>query len=453
MGIYDINPLLDMLKEKAKEKPEKYNIFICGPSYGDSSKKPNNKLRVYAYGGVLCELPTDRTGSNGKITPPAKKYSPLLENLNGLRGNGEREKFLEANLDCLMDAMEHRFTSTKDKSPEERNQQTIIARTHTDFSQHDGTVVCDFQFAVPREYGCEGKKLPIFDLVTFSMNKKTGGGVFTLVEYKCSAKACEGEEGESGLRDHAADMLNCMKKPAASDWCKKELLRRLGYMRDYGLLQHWPKELELEHLSSGNIKLQAAFLFTPGDRLQSQEDAAALCSEYIPEADLGEFSYCFAKGLESVNLSDMRFWKTFPNNRYCSGGTKAMWEYLELPAGSDGPGELLVEQCVTAKMREYDGTVFLCCAPGDQERIETFTRSAQAAGKEAIFVQHTQQEYLNDYLSACSTGERHLVIYSRRRGNGPSPHMSAFLGFWLERDVDIWDLRDIDNALKAGERP
>lgn len=132
-----------------------------------------------------------------------------------------------------------------------------------------------------------------------------------------------------------------------------------------------------------------------------------------------------------------------------------MWEYLELPAGSDGQqvGEALVEQCVTAKMREYAGTVFLCCAPGDQERIETFTRSAQAAGKEVIFVQHTQQEYLNDYLSACSAGERHLVIYSRRRGNGPSPHMSAFLDFWLERDVDIWDLRDIDNALKAEERP
>lgn len=132
-----------------------------------------------------------------------------------------------------------------------------------------------------------------------------------------------------------------------------------------------------------------------------------------------------------------------------------MWVYLEPPADGDVQqlGEALVEQLATAKMREYDGTVFLCCSPADKERIDTFTRSAKAAGKEAIFVQHTQQEYLNDYLSACSAGARHLVIYSRRRGNGPSPHMSAFLDFWLERDVDIWDLRDIDNALKAGEQP
>ena len=132
-----------------------------------------------------------------------------------------------------------------------------------------------------------------------------------------------------------------------------------------------------------------------------------------------------------------------------------MWKYLEPPADGDGQqlGEALVEQLVTAKMREYDGTVFLCCAPGDQERIETFTRSAQAAGKRAVFVHHKQREALDDDLAACPAGERHVLFYSRRRSNGPSPHMSAFMDFWLERDVDIWDLRDIDNALKAGERP
>lgn len=127
-----------------------------------------------------------------------------------------------------------------------------------------------------------------------------------------------------------------------------------------------------------------------------------------------------------------------------------MWEYLKLPPGGDPQsGELLVEQCVTAKMAEYGGTVFLCCAPGDRERMESFTRSAQAAGKEAVFVHHKRQESLGDY--PCPAGERHALFYSRRRGNGPSPHMSAFLDFWLERGVDIWDLRDIDAALQAGK--
>ena len=132
-----------------------------------------------------------------------------------------------------------------------------------------------------------------------------------------------------------------------------------------------------------------------------------------------------------------------------------MWEYMELPInkGDLQLEEQLVERCATAKMREYDGTVFICCAPGDKERIDTFTRSARAAGKKIVFVHHKQQESLGDYLAACPAGERHAMFYSRRRGNGPSPHMSAFMDFWLERDVVIWDLRDIDNALKAGERP
>lgn len=38
------------------------------------------------------------------------------------------------------------------------------------------------------------------------------------------------------------------------------------------------------------------------------------------------------------------------------------------------------------------------------------------------------------------------MFYSCKRSNGSSPHMSVFLDFWLERGVDIWDLRDIDAA-------
>lgn len=314
MGTYDVNPLLDTLKEKDNEEREKHNIFICGPSYRES------RLRVYAYGGVLCKLPAKaKTGKQSEIellSSDYQKYFPenpsLFVSMQGLKDNEAKYAFLGKHLNDLLSSMEN-WSKSGTNEDKERSQQTTISRAHTDFDQHDGTVVCDFQFAVPREYGYEGKKLPIFDLVTFSMNQKTGGGVFTLVEYKCNAKACEGEEGESGLKDHAADMLNCMNKPAASDWCKRELLRRLGYMRDYGLLQHWPKELDLEHLSSRNIELQAGFLFTPGAGLKNCYDAAELCKKHIPKdiRDDSRFFYCFAGSPETVVLSDMKSWKEF----------------------------------------------------------------------------------------------------------------------------------------------
>lgn len=151
-----------------------------------------------------------------------------------------------------------------------------------------------------------------------------------------------------------------------------------------------------------------------------------------------------------------------------------MWEYIELPLDNTNPcqGEEFVERCLTAKILEYDGTIFLCCSPWDKERIDTFTRLAQAAGRQirdarrfcadvnpqvlakdqgkmAIFVHHSQWGYLSEYLAACPVEERHLMLYSRRFGNGPSPHMSAFMDFWIEKDVDILDLNNIDRAMKS----
>lgn len=64
-----------------------------------------------------------------------------------------------------------------------------------------------------------------------------------------------------------------------------------------------------------------------------------------------------------------------------------MWEYMELSVneGDLQLREQLVERCVTAKIQEYGGTIFFCCSLWDKERIETFTRSAQATGEESGF--------------------------------------------------------------------
>ena len=54
------------------------------------------------------------------------------------------------------------------------------------------------------------------------------------------------------------------------------------------------------------------------------------------------------------------------------------------------------------------------------------------------------QQYLGEYLDACPAGVRHLLLYSRRKGNGASLRMSLFMDFWMERGVDILDLYHID---------
>ena len=146
-----------------------------------------------------------------------------------------------------------------------------------------------------------------------------------------------------------------------------------------------------------------------------------------------------------------------------------MWDYVKMPQEINDPEERekFIEQFAIEKMREYDGTAFISMARWDKERRLTFRRAAEKLGLSArdgraecaawyaedlakrprrniLFVEHTMQRYLGEYLDACPAGARHLLLYSRRRGNGPSPYMSAFMDFWLERGVDIWDFRDVD---------
>ena len=144
-----------------------------------------------------------------------------------------------------------------------------------------------------------------------------------------------------------------------------------------------------------------------------------------------------------------------------------MWEYVELPEESSEPEqrEEFVQQFAEEKMREYDGTVFFCISRADRERRLTFRQAAQAvgysardgraectawsaqtlaerAGRNILFVDPAMQSYLGKYLDVCPAGVRHVLIYCRRKGNGPSPRISAFMDFWAEWGVDIWDLND-----------
>ncbi|MCI8849658.1 MAG: hypothetical protein HFF86_10365 [Oscillibacter sp.] len=297
MEKYDIASLLKALNVKQ-------DIFICGPSY---SKKTT--LRVYAYCGILCGLPTN---PQGKISLPDEQYlpsnSPLRAVFNGLQSNEEREEFLQKHLDELLLFMEKRSFAVSGDC-DERSQQTTISRGHTDFQRHNGTVVCDFQSSIPTAWLPAGMSRPAFDMVTFSMDE-TGHGFFTLVELKCNESSCTGDRG---LEKHAKDMLACVQSPSTSHFYKKELLRRLGYMCEYGLLQNCPTGLE--HLRPEELNLQAAFLFTSGKGLESCEKAAALCKEYIPEEDLDKFRYCFAGSPQAVDLSHMESWNTFSSHQ------------------------------------------------------------------------------------------------------------------------------------------
>ncbi len=109
-----------------------------------------------------------------------------------------------------------------------------------------------------------------------------------------------------------------------------------------------------------------------------------------------------------------------------------MWTMAEMPQGSDGPGarEQWIRRFAEEQARAYSGTVFLCASRSDRERRDTFAQAAQAAGCTV--------------LEGRAAGARHLLLYTRRRGNGPSPRMSLFMEFWEAQGVDILDFGYVD---------
>ena len=142
-----------------------------------------------------------------------------------------------------------------------------------------------------------------------------------------------------------------------------------------------------------------------------------------------------------------------------------MWEAVQLPRETDAPEETerLIQQFAEEKMQEYDGNVFFCISRRDQERRLTLRQAAQACrlsardgramctafsaqklaerpGRDVLFVEPSMQQYLDEYLDACPAGRRYVLIYCRRKGNGPCLRTSIFMDFWWNRGVDIWDL-------------
>ena len=62
-----------------------------------------------------------------------------------------------------------------------------------------------------------------------------------------------------------------------------------------------------------------------------------------------------------------------------------MWEYIEPLIDNTNlwQGEASVEQCVTARLQEYDGTIFFCCSlrHGTDQHVYTGSSGRRAAGK------------------------------------------------------------------------
>lgn len=122
----------------------------------------------------------------------------------------------------------------------------------------------------------------------------------------------------------------------------------------------------------------------------------------------------------------------------------------------------LEEQLLTAKLWTCGGTVFWFCYRDDRRSIDLFHRVTQTVGRQgrdgrevcadvgakelaehfdtnALLVFPDMRDHLEQYLNACPSDARHLLVYSRRF-NGPTPINSVFMELWWKRDIEVWEL-------------
>ena len=112
-------------------------------------------------------------------------------------------------------------------------------------------------------------------------------------------------------------------------------------------------------------------------------------------------------------------------------------------------------------MGAVSGTVFLYCALRDEKSVSLFTDVAERTGRRVyrredcrnldpavladssdrkmIFAVPAMMDFLDGYLKACPTDQRHLLIHAREAQEAIRSMSFVFHDFWEERQVSIAD--------------
>lgn len=275
---------------KAEESP----IVVLGPQDGKTM------LRVYAYGGLIAHIVTDK----GKTHFADKNYSKYLSEkyltkdedkkyLEDMNEKYVRREVSEAGyssadyiaiceelherleeiigescdfylkpisysaeyIDLILKVTEKRFENKKGAILGERRIETAIVKRHMKKEPEASWCVVDMEYTVPKELSSSGKKFTP-DIVVFDIHEGFG-----LIELKYDNKSTD------NMGKHYEDFQNLIKDKEAVQKITEELERRSRYLRNYDLIDD-----TLYQSMQNSHKLWQGFLFVGGER----EDAVKL---------------------------------------------------------------------------------------------------------------------------------------------------------------------------------
>lgn len=298
--------ILEGIKKLELREP----VIVLGPKLGSAeSGKESTDLRVYAYGGLIGEIPTTnrlRDGSLGDKNYPKylsdnSEKSELKRMLEECQNQTREQKlkmlFSEEYLTLIIKACKGRFSPKKERSIE-----TELVKKY--LINSDIWIPIDIEFSVPKEWLDEELKGGKPDIIIY--DKRVNA--FRFIELKCNNK-CD----SNSLWKHYQDAMKIVNSSYRSE-IVNECFRKMGYLYEYGIISGEEWKAVLENTNRNEVQLQFGFFFVGGELNKYREDVEKQLSKTDKNC-----SFLYASKIDSDALKNcqMLTYDEFMENEYC----------------------------------------------------------------------------------------------------------------------------------------
>ena len=282
------------------EKP----IIVLAPKLGSSKPgEESKKLRVYAYGGLIGEIPTSQrqeASLAGKAylehLPENSKKKSRFEELLELSNSKPQKKeqvlhalFSDEYLDLAAEACRSKFTKEMGGS-KERVIETNLVKKY--LGNTDIWVPIDIEFLMPQAWLEDTEKRGKPDIILYDKRVST----FCLIELKYNNESCTGNNSLLNHYDNAMKIIHTSHRDKLVD----EYFRKMSYLYEYGIIngEAW-KEVS-ESPDRDKIDLKFGYFFIGGSLETYKEcvkeqlgDTDKNCSFlYSPDIDTDTLKNC-----------------------------------------------------------------------------------------------------------------------------------------------------------------
>lgn len=259
-------------KVDGKEEMEK-PIIVLAPKLGSSKpEKISKKLRVYAYGGLIGEIPTSQKQRASLVNKRYLKYLPensnkkseLEKRLSESKTNENAQVlhtlFSDDYLKLVIEACRNKFTN-KTRKLKERVIETQLVKKY--LGNTDIWVPIDIEFLVPKDWvdpgsGTENEKRkgkP--DIILYDRRVRS----FRLIELKYDEESCT---GNNSLSHHYNNAMNIIKSKHQKEIID-EFFRKMKFLYDSEIISGEVWKEVLKSTDRDKVKLKFGYFFIKGD--------------------------------------------------------------------------------------------------------------------------------------------------------------------------------------------